>query len=106
MQALDPGRHRVEVGQQPPEPALVDVGHVAALGPLLDRIAGLLLGADEENCPPFARHVGGKALRLGEQMLGLQQVDDVDPVALPEDVRAHARVPTPRLMAEVKTGLQ
>src|SRR6476659_1317148 len=106
VQALDPGRHRVEVGQQAAKPALVDIRHVGSLGPLLDRVASLLLGADEQDVAALARHVGGKPPRLGQQMLGLQQVDDVDPVALPEDVRAHARVPPPRLVAEVKAGLQ
>ena len=33
VQALDPGRHRVEVGQQPAEPALVDVRHVRCARP-------------------------------------------------------------------------
>ena len=50
--------------------------------------------------------LGGEPPRLGEQLLGLQQVDDVDPVALAVDVPAHARVPAPRLVAEVKAGLQ
>ena len=37
---------------------------------------------------------------------GLGQVDDVDPVALREDVRAHLGVPAARLVAEVDAGLQ
>ena len=56
--------------------------------------------------PPLPAIVGGEPPRLGEQVLGLQQVDDVDPVALAVDVAAHARVPAPRLVAEVKPGLQ
>src|SRR5262249_5120146 len=36
----------------------------------------------------------------------LLEVDDVDPVPLAEDVLAHLRVPSLRLMAEVNTRLQ
>src|SRR4051794_34658570 len=39
-------------------------------------------------------------------MLGLKQIDDVDPVALAVDVRTHAGIPASRLVAEVKAGLQ
>jgi hypothetical protein len=39
-------------------------------------------------------------------VLGLEQVDDVDAVVLPVDVRAHARVPAARLVAEMQTGLK
>src|SRR6185312_582119 len=37
---------------------------------------------------------------------GLLQVDDVDPVALPEDEALHLRVPAPGLVTEVDPGLQ
>ena len=53
-------RDRVEVGQQPAQPALVDVGHLAAVGPLLDRVARLLLGADEEHRPAAAGELAGE----------------------------------------------
>ena len=106
VQAIDPRGHRVEVGQQAAQPPLVHVWHAAAIRPLLDRVAGLLLGAHEQDRPALAGHVGGEPRRLGEQVLGLQQVDDVDPVALPEDVRAHAGIPAARLVAEMQAGLQ
>src|SRR3712207_4374363 len=51
-------------------------------------------------------HVGGEALRLLDQRLRLEQVDDVDPVALAVDEAAHLRVPAARLVAEVHAGLQ
>ena len=65
------------------------------IGPVLDRVARLLLGADEEHGAALAGDLGGEVARLVEQLLGLQQVDDVDPVALAVDVTAHARVPAP-----------
>ena len=60
VQAVDPRGDRVEVGQQATQPALVDVRHAAALGPFLDRVAGLLLGADEQDRPAAAGEVGGE----------------------------------------------
>jgi hypothetical protein len=106
MQAGDPGGHGVEVGQQPAQPALVDVGHFAAVGPFLDRVAGLLLGADEEHGAAAAGELAGETAGILQQRLGLQQVDDVDPVKLAEDEAAHVRVPAARLMAEVHSGLE
>ena len=102
VQAVDALRHRLEVGQQAAEPALVDVRHPAAVGPLLDRVARLLLGPDEEDRAALAGDLGGEVARLGEQLLGLQQVDDVDAVVLAVDVAAHARIPAPRLVAEMQ----
>ena len=96
----------MEVGEQPAEPALVDVRHVAALGPRLDRVACLLLRADEENRAALGGDLRGEAPRLREQLLGLQQVDDVDPVALAVDVATHARIPAARLVAEMDARLQ
>src|SRR5207248_1845459 len=52
------------------------------------------------------RQVVGEALRLLEERLRLEQVDDVDAVALAEDEAAHLRVPATRLVAEVHAGLQ
>ena len=45
-------------------------------------------------------------MRLFEQHLGLEQVDDVDAIGLPVDVAAHVGVPAPRLVAEVDSGLK
>ncbi len=106
VEALDPLRHRVEVGEEAAQPALVHVRHAAAVGPFLDGVGRLLLRADEEDGAALAGDLGGEAARLGEEMLGLEQVDDVDAVVLPVDVGAHARVPAARLVAEMQTGLK
>ena len=98
--------HRVEVGEQPAEPALAHVEHAAVLGDRLDRVLGLLLGADEEDHAALRREVLGERPRPLEQLDRLHQVDDVDAVALAEDVAAHLRVPAARLVAEVDAGLQ
>jgi len=79
---------------------MVDVGHVGRLGDLLDRIAGLLLGSHEHHraAPPshFLREPPGSL----QELLGLDEVDDVDAVTLAEDETPHLRVPTARLVAE------
>jgi hypothetical protein len=47
-----------------------------------------------------------EAARGLQQRLGLDQVNDVNPVQLAEYVAAHVRVPAPGLVAEVDSGLQ
>ncbi len=106
VQALDPQRDRLEVGQQTTEPPMVDIGHVRGLGRLLDRVAGLLLGADEEDRPAAAGDAVGEVPGAVQQLIGLQQIDDVDPVALAEDEAAHLGVPAACLVAEMHAGLQ
>src|SRR5215210_1253493 len=48
----------------------------------------------------------GEVLRLRQQPLRLQQVDDVDAAPLAVDEAAHLGVPAARLVAEVDSGLQ
>src|SRR5690606_3765410 len=84
----------------------VDVEHAAALGRILDGFLRLLLGADEDDAPAAGGEVAGEILSLGEQTDRLLEVDDVDPVALGEDVGAHLRVPALGLVSEVDPCLQ
>src|SRR4029079_11661561 len=106
VQALDAQRDGLEVREQGTEAAVVHVRHARLLGGVLDRVAGLLLGPDEEDAPPAVGELGGELLRVGEQLLGLEQVDEVDAAALAEDEAAHLGVPAARLVAEMDAGLQ
>ena len=106
VQATDALVDGLEVGQQATEPAVVDVGHVGRLGDLLDRVAGLLLGADEQHGAAAMGDLGCDFLGLLQKHCGLQQVDDVDAVALAMDEAAHLGVPAACLMAEMDSGLQ
>ena len=106
VQAADALVDRLEVGQQAAEPAVVDVRHVGRLGDLLDRVARLLLGADEQDRAAAVGERAGELLRLREQRLRLEQIDDVDAAALAIDEAAHLGVPAARLVAEVNAGLQ
>jgi hypothetical protein len=106
VQAVDPLRHRLEVGEKPAEPALVHIRHLAAVGPLLDGVSCLLFRAHEQDGAALCGNVCGEAASLGQEVLGLEQVDNVDSLVLPVDVGAHARVPAARLVAEMQTGLK
>src|SRR5581483_3617014 len=106
VQALDPARDRLEVREQAAEPAVVDVRHGGRLGDLLDRVAGLLLRADEQHGAAATGDVAREGLRLVQQRLRLETVDDVDAATLAVDVAAHLGVPATRLVAEVDAGLQ
>ena len=106
LEVVDRLADRREVREGPAEPALVDVEHAAAGGFLGDRVLRLLLGADEQHRAALGGQVAGEEIRLAELLERLLQVDDVDAVALPEDVLGHLRVPALGLVAEVDAGLQ
>ncbi len=106
VQASDALVDGLEVRQQPAEPAVVDIRHVGGLGDFLDRVACLLLGSDEQDCAAAKRHLAGELLRLRQQRLRLEQIDDVDAAALTVDEAAHLGVPAARLVAEMDAGLQ
>ena len=106
MEPLDSVRRDVEVGQQSRQPATVDVGHVRLLGPGLDDVRGLLLGADEQHLAATAGQLTRENTGRFQHLDGLLEVDDVDPVELAGDVAAHVRVPTTGLVAEMNSGLQ
>ena len=97
---------RDEVGEHAAEPALVDVRHPGAGRLLGDRLLGLLLGADEEDELAAGDGVADGLEGDVEAGHGLGEIDDVDPVALGEDERAHLGIPAAGLMAEVDPGLE
>ena len=106
VKTLDPGGCDVVVGQQSGQPASGDIGHVRAGSPVLNDSRGLLLGANEQHLAAAAGQLADETPRVFEHLLGLQQVDDVDPVDLAGDVTPHVRVPTTGLVAEMNSGLQ
>ena len=98
--------HGLEVGEHPAEPTLVDERHVDPARLVGDGLLRLLLGADEHDRAAvrdgLAHELVG-AVDVGQRLL---QVDDVDAVALGEDVALHLRVPAAGLVPEVHAGLQ
>ena len=102
----DPLLDRREVRQHAAEPALVDV-RLAGAGRLLgDRLLGLLLRPDEQDVLAAGDRLAHEIERRVEVLDGLGEIDDVDPVALGEDERAHLGIPAARLVAEVDSGFQ
>jgi hypothetical protein len=106
VQALDAQADGLEVRQQAAEPAVVDVRHARGLGGVLHRVAGLLLRAHEEHGAAAMGQRRRELLRLLDEGLRAQQVDDVDAPALAVDETAHLGVPAAGLVAEVDPGLQ
>jgi hypothetical protein len=93
-------------GEQAAEPALGHERHAAALGLLGDRFLRLALGADEQHVLALRGDILNVLQRVLQQPVRLLQVDDVDAVALTEDVLLHLRVPAPGLVAEMHAGLE
>ena len=102
FKAVEAGADRAEVGERAAEPALGDVVHAAALGFFFDGVAGLPLGADEQNVLAAGDGVAATSCLAREQTLdGLLHIDDVNHVALAVDVRLHLRIPARDAVAEV-----
>ena len=97
---------RDEVGHHAAQPALGDVGLAGPHRLLHHGLLRLLLGADEQHALAAGDRLGDELERRVEALDRLGEVDDVDPVALREDERAHLGVPSARLVAEVDAGLQ
>src|SRR6185369_1710528 len=99
---------RLKVSEQTTEPSLIDVILTTLLSFLANGVLRLSLGADEENCLAFvlSDEIRDERDRLAEHSLSLLQIDDVNAVALAEDIFLHLRVPAPYLVAKVNTGLQ
>src|SRR5665811_2390981 len=97
---------RHEVREHTAEPAARDVRLARALGLLDDRLLRLLLRADEEDLLAAGGGLADRVEGEVEALDRLGQVDDVDPIALREDERAHLGIPAAGLVAEVNAGLE
>ncbi len=71
-----------------------------------DRILRLALGADEQHLAAGGDGLADEVERAREQRHGLRQVDDVDAVAIAENIRLHLRIPAVGLVAEMRAGLE
>src|ERR1017187_6870102 len=106
LKALHRLLHGHPVGEQPAEPALVDVRHPRAIGLFGHGFLGLALGADEENRLAAGAQLSDELRRVLEQLERLLQVDDVDPIALAKNVFLHLWIPALGLMPEVNTRFE
>ena len=105
FKTIEAGANGAEVGQCAAEPALGDIVHAAALGFFLDGMAGLPLGADEEDVLALLHHLGDQLLGAKQTLNGFLHVDDMDHVALAVDVGFHLRVPPADAVPEMDSGV-
>ncbi len=106
LEALQTLVDSAEVGQHAAQPALVDVGHPDPGGLLGDGLLGLLLRTDEEDGAAVGDGLLDELVGAVDVRQRLEQVDDVDAVALGEDEALHLRVPAAGLVPEVDAALE
>src|SRR6185295_4680753 len=85
---------------------LIDVILVAAFGFFGDGILRLALGADEQKRPAVHRRLSYELDCFFEEPLSFLKVNDVNSVALAEDVFFHLRIPPPDLMPEMDASFK
>ena len=85
---------------------MIDEKHAAPVGIFTDDGLALFFGADKEHGATVGDRIDHVAVGLAEHLHGDIEIDDVDAVARPVDVRFHLRVPPPGLMTEVQAGFQ
>src|SRR5262249_29988089 len=85
---------------------VVHVEHAAAVGLFENGVLRLAFGADKQNPLPARGEIGNECGSFLEELERLLQVNDVDPIALAEDVLLHLRIPALGLMTEVHASFQ
>ncbi len=106
LQALKALVHGGEVGEHATEPTLVDVRHADARRLLGDGLLGLLLRTHEHDGAAVGDGLLDELVGAVDVRQRLEQVDDVDAVALGEDEALHLRVPATGLVTEVDAAFQ
>ena len=105
-ETIDALAHRDEVGEHAAEPPLIHEGHAGTLGLSLDRLLCLLLSADEQHLATAASDRASERVGVLDLLQSALQIEDVDTVALGEDIGLHLRVPATCLVTEVDTRLE
>ncbi len=98
--------HRNPIGEQSAEPALVHVETATTRCFFGDGVLGLALGAHEQHNLSLHCQVLHKLRCLFEHLQSFLQVNNVNPVALSEDVFLHPGIPTLGLMPEVNSRFE
>ena len=97
---------RLEVGQHAAQPAVVDVRAAGAERFFLDDLARLALGADEQDTALVGSQLAHEFHRVLVHDQGFFQVDDMNLVAMAENVRGHLGVPETGLVSEMDARFQ
>ena len=77
--------------------------HAAAQSLVTDGLLSLLLGADEQDVAALSCNFLHVVVSLVQLLHGLLQIDDIDAVALGEDILRHLGVPAAGLVTEMHT---
>jgi len=101
LETLDAARNRLPVGQHAAQPTMVDVILTAAGRSLGDILRRGLLCSNEQHATAACHRVANRPERTLEHWNGLLQVQDMNLVPDPEDVRCHARIPAPRVVTKM-----
>ena len=80
--------------------------HAATQSLVTDGLLSLLLGADEQDVAALSCNFLHVVVSLVQLLHGLLQVNDIDTIALGEDVLSHLGVPAAGLVTEVHTCLE
>ena len=98
----------MEVCQQAAQPALVNVVLTRSLSFFADSVLCLSLCSDKEHSlsSVLSNRIGNKSDRIAKHPLSLLKVNNVNAIALAEDVFLHLRIPAPNLVAEMYAGFQ
>ena len=106
LHAVDAVSNRCEVRERSTEPPAVYVVCSTPLSLIGDRRLDLLLGAHEQDAAALSDTVAREVVSLLEHLDRLFEVDDVNPLALREDVAGHLWVPLACAMPEMHTGFE
>ena len=94
------------VGQRAAQPAVHHKGLLVLGGDVAERFLRLFLGADKQNLTSASNGVIDELARLLQAFQRLLQVNNVDAVALPEQVLAHFGVPAFGPVAKMQAGFE
>jgi len=87
------------------QPALGDIVHAGFQRRVNDSVARLTLRTDKEDVLALGGHVREELFGAQDALHGFADVDDVDQIALTEDVGLHLGIPPARTMAEVDSRI-
>ena len=79
----------------------MNVIHLAPVRFFVNRIAGLLLGADKKDRLAICNSIGNKIISIPEHADGFLKINNIDTVSCPEDILLHLGVPSLGLVTKM-----
>ncbi len=106
LQPLDGFLQRRPVRQRPAQPAVVHKESAAAFRFFGNRFLRLPFRAHKQHRFSLRGKLAHEAARFAKHLEGFLKINNVDAVAFSENIFLHLRIPSPRLVTEVNSGLQ